>query len=166
MEQKYKKNSYEEAFYGFQERGLYLDTPREDFNHLEKSDCHCLKHPNNKMKYAWKYVKVGRFSCKECKKEKPYVALTPEQKIKEISTYGFEYVDGDLSCINNALTLKCKGNHHFKRTLNNLRRGTTYCPFCNDIIPYSYWNIETCQQWLDDNKNGYLILEIKKKTLK
>ena len=70
MEQKYKKNSYEEAFYGFQERGLYLDTPREDFNHLEKSDCHCLKHPNNKMKYAWKYVKVGRFSCKECKKRK------------------------------------------------------------------------------------------------
>ena len=97
MKQEYKKNSYEEAFYGFQERGLYLDTSREDFNHLEKSDCHCLKHPNNKMKYAWKYVKVGRFSCKECKKEKPYVALTPEQKIKEISTYGFEYVDGDLS---------------------------------------------------------------------
>ena len=166
MEQKYKKNSYEEAFYGFQERGLYLDTLREDFNHLEKSDCHCLKHPNNKMKYAWKYVKVGRFSCKECKKEKPYVALTPEQKIKEISTYGFEYIDGDLSCINNALTLKCKENHHFKRTLNNLRRGTTYCPFCNDIIPYSYWNIETCQQWLDDNKNGYLILEIKKENAK
>lgn len=166
MEQKYKKNSYKEAFYGFQERGLYLDTPREEFNHLEKSDCHCLKHPNNKMKYAWKYVKVGRFSCKECKKEKPYVALTPEQKIKEISTYGFEYVDGDLSCINNALTLKCKENHHFKRTLNNLRRGTTYCPFCNDIIPYSYWNMETCQQWLDENKEGYVILEIKKDNAK
>lgn len=38
MKQEYKKNSYEEAFYGFQERGLYLDTSREDFNHLEKSD--------------------------------------------------------------------------------------------------------------------------------
>lgn len=29
MEQQYKKNSYEEAFYGFQERGLYLDTPKK-----------------------------------------------------------------------------------------------------------------------------------------
>lgn len=162
MEQKYKKNSYEEAFYGFQERGLYLDTPKEEFNHLEKSDCHCLKHPNNKMKYAWKYVKVGRFSCKECKKEKPYIALTPDQKIAEISTYGFEYVDGDLSCINNALTLRCKENHLFKRTLNNLRKGTAYCPFCNDIIPYSYWNIEACQQWLNENKKEYIVLEIKK----
>ena len=36
MEQKYKKNSYEEAFYGFQERGLYLDTPREDFEMAAK----------------------------------------------------------------------------------------------------------------------------------
>lgn len=47
MEQEYKKNSYEEAFYGFQERGLYLDTPREEFNHPEKSDC---KKENAKVK--------------------------------------------------------------------------------------------------------------------
>ena len=161
MKEKYKKNSYEEAFYGFQERGLYLDTPKEEFVHNQKSDCHCLKHPDNKMKYAWKYVKLGRFSCKECKKEKPYIALTPEQKIKEISDYGFEYVDGDLSCINNALTLKCKEGHDFKRTLNNLRRGTTYCPFCNNIIPISYWNMDTCQKWLDEEKEGYKILDIR-----
>lgn len=163
METKYEKNSYEEAFYGFQERGLYLDEPKETFVHNQKSDCHCLKHPNNKMKYAWKYVKIGRFSCKECKKETPYKALTPEQKIEEILTYGFEYIDGDLSCINNSLTLKCKENHNFKRTLNNLRRGITYCPFCNDIIPLSYWNIDTCQKWLNENKNGYTILDCKSK---
>lgn len=160
MGKKYEKNSYEEAFYGFQERGLYLDTPKEEFNHIEKSDCHCLKHPNNKMKYAWKYVKVGRFSCKECKKEKPYIALTPEEKIKEILTFGYKYIDGDLSCINNALVLECKYGHQFKRTLNNLRRGTTYCPFCKNIIPISYWNLETCQKWLDEEKNGYTILDI------
>lgn len=114
MEKQYKKNSYEEAFYGFQERGLYLDTPKKEFNHNEKSDCHCLKHPGNKMKYAWKYVKLGRFSCKECRKEKQYIALTQEQKIKEISTYGFKYIDGDLSSINNALILECNKGHHLR----------------------------------------------------
>ena len=163
MEEKFTKNSYEEAFWGYQEHGLYLDTPKEQFNHLEKSDCHCLKHPYNKMKYAWKYVKIGRFSCKECKKEKPYVALTPEQKIEEISTYGFEYIDGDLSCVNNKLTLKCKNGHNFTRTLNNLRRGATYCSFCNDIIPISYWNLKTCQNWLDVEKEGYTIIDIENK---
>ena len=38
MIEKYEKNSYEEAFYGFQERGLYLDTPKEEFVHNQKSD--------------------------------------------------------------------------------------------------------------------------------
>lgn len=161
MEQQYKKNSYEEAFYGFQERGLYLDTPKKEFNHNEKSDCHCLKHPGNKMKYAWKYVKLGRFSCKECRKEKQYIALTPEQKIKEISTYGFKYIDGDLSSINNALILECNKGHHFNRTLNNLRRGSIYCPFCEGIVPLSYWNMDTCQKWLDKEKPGYNLLDIK-----
>ena len=161
MEQKFEKNSYEEAFYGFQERGLYLDTPKEEFKHTEKSDCHCLKHPTNKMKYSWKNVKSGRFSCKECKKEKPYIALMPEQKIEEISTYGFKYIDGDLSCINNALVLECSEGHRFNRTLNNMRRGTTYCPFCKGIIPLSYWNMESCQKWLDEEKHGYTILDMK-----
>ena len=159
--QTFKKNSYEEAFYGFQEKGLYLDTPKDQFNHLEKSDCHCLKHPNNKMKYAWKYVKLGRFSCKECRKENGYIALTPEEKIKEISTFGYVYIDGDLACVNNALTLECKSGHHFIRTLNNLRRGATSCPFCNGITPISYWNMDTCQKWLNENKSGYTILDLK-----
>lgn len=106
MEQKYQKNSYEEAFYGFQERGLYLDTPKEEFVHNQKSDCHCLKHPDNKMKYAWNYVKIGRFCCKECKKEKTYIARTPEEKIKAISDLGFKYLSGDLSSITNPLDRK------------------------------------------------------------
>ena len=84
MEQKYEKNSYKEAFYGFQERGLYLDEPKKTFVHNQKSDCHCLKHPDNKMKYAWCYVKMGRFSCKECKKETPYIARTDEEKIQDL----------------------------------------------------------------------------------
>ena len=130
MEQKYKKNSYEEAFYGFQERGLYLDTPKEEFVHNQKSDCHCLKHPDNKMKYAWCYVKMGRFSCKECKKETPYIARTDEEKIQAIENLGFTYVDGKLSSITNPLTIKCKHGHSFKRSLNALERGNTDCPFC------------------------------------
>ena len=162
MEQKYKKNSYEEAFYGFQERGLYLDEPKETFVHNQKSDCHCLKHPDNKMKYAWCYVKMGRFSCKECKKETPYITRTDEEKIQAIENLVFTYVDGKLSSITNPLTIKCKHGHSFKRSLNALERGNTDCPFCIGKIPTSYWNLETCREWLKTEMPDYTILDAKK----
>lgn len=163
MNENFKINSYEEAFYGFQERGLYLDTPKEEFSFKEKSDCHCLKHPDNKMKYAWRYVKLGRFSCKECKKEKPYKTRTIDEKIKSITNLGYKYIDGDLSCVTNSIIIECKEGHQFKRPLKNLEKGNTQCPFCNGKIASGHWNINICQEWLDKEMPGYKILNFKQK---
>lgn len=156
------KNTYDEAFQGFIDRGLYLDTSKEEFDYKQKSDCHCLKHPDNKMKYAWEYVRVGRFSCKECKKENPYIHNTIEEKKKFLKDNNLEYVSGELERIDNKITVKCKNGHIFIRPFNNIRRGNTTCPFCIGKIPGNYWNMDTCQKYLDKEMPGYKILEIKK----
>lgn len=156
------KNTYEEAFQGFLERGLYLDTPKEEFHFKKKSDCHCLKHPNNKMKYEWAYVRLGRFSCKECKKEHPYIKYTIDDKKKLLTDNDFEYIDGDLNKVENLISVKCKNGHIFSRRFKDFQRGNLICPFCNGRIPNNYWNMDTCREHLTKEMPGYKILDLKR----
>lgn len=155
------ENTYEEAFKGFLERGLYLDEPKETFNYKNKSNCHCINHPDNKMSYSWEYVRIGRFSCKECRKENGREFLTIEDKINNINSWGLKYIDGNLSNVSNTINVQCKFEHIFSRSYNNLKRGNIDCPFCNGTVPMRYWNKDTCQKWINDNNIGYKILDTK-----
>ena len=67
-----KELLYEEVYQGFLGRGLQLDILKEDFvDRYTKMKCHCIKHPQTDLYYSWQYVRLGRFSCKECNKENP-----------------------------------------------------------------------------------------------
>lgn len=86
--------------------------------------------------------------------------LTNEEKIEIIEKAGFNYISGDISNCSNKLKLQCKKNgHNIIRQFQSINHGNTQCPYCNNRVPRNYWNIDTCQQWLDKNLQGYKVLD-------
>ena len=163
-----KFTSYEEAIDVFENRGLYLDTPKRHFDEMnlskEKLECHCIKHPGIPLEYFFTVVKSGRFGCKACRQEasEKRKGMTIEEKIDYIKSRGYTYTSGDLTRILNPLELICPDGHKCVSSINDLMRTKCVCNICKGKLPANYWTLDKCQEWLDNNDifTGYKILDI------
>lgn len=157
------KVSFKDVYEGFLERGLKLDiTENEYIDQYTKIKCHCVKHPNTDLYYAWQYVKIGRFSCVECNKENSKFHKIPsiEERIKYINENShFTYVSGMTKRNTEPIIVKCNKGHDFSTNFNLLKKEEVICPFCANKPPSSYWSIKTCQEWLDNNDIKYKVLD-------
>jgi hypothetical protein len=158
--------TYEEVYNGFIERGLQLDILKDEYiNQYVKLKCHCIKHPNNELFYSWQYVRLNRFSCKECNKENPKYHKYPsiQERIDFINNNTFfTYISGMTEKTEEQIIVKCDHGHQFPTTNYAVVHNATKCPLCNNKVYREYWNIETCQKWLDENDIKYTVLDFKK----
>jgi len=159
---KRKIYTYDEVYKGFLEKGLILD----EIIYIDpktKMKCHCEKHPSEIMYYAWQYVRLGRFSCKQCNKENPnyHRYYSNDERISWINdNTDLTFINGDTSKVLNLITVECNHNHQFETTFDAIKKGNTDCPYCKGTkLPKKYWNKQTAQKWLDNNKVKYNIIE-------
>lgn len=161
------KDTYEDVKNGCESKGFILDSNRKYIESMktakEKINIHCQKHTDNKMFRPWCDVKSGRCRCKQCSELECRHNYTIDEKIKILFDNGFEYLDGNLSIVSNSVHVrKISCGHDFYRPFNNIVRGSIDCPFCKGTVPCDYWNKETCQEWLNENMKGYIILDTKR----
>lgn len=161
------KDTYEIVKEGCFIKGFILDSNREYIESMktakEKIDIHCKIHVENKMSRPWATIKAGRCVCKECKNIKGRHNYTIEEKIQILLDNGFEYIEGNLGKVSESVKLKKNScGHIINRPFNNIIRGNIDCPFCRGVVPDGYWTKETCQKWLNENMQGYIIYDIKR----
>lgn len=149
------------------QKGFVLDSDEKYISSMkkvsDKINVHCKIHADNKLFRPWGDIKAGRCVCKKCKENVKRKYYSIEEKIQILYDNGFEYIEGNLSCVSNSVKLKrLECGHIIDRPFNNITRGNTDCPFCNGTVPTGYWNKETCQQWIDENNISYTILNTKK----
>lgn len=161
------KDNYETVKRICFEKGFILDSSREYIEAMKKAteeiDAHCIIHTDVKIHRPWGTIKIGRCKCKECKKVEGRHNYTIEEKINILRDIGFEYIEGNLGVVSESVKVKrISCGHIIDRPFNNITRGNTDCPFCKGVVPVGYWNKETCQEWLNENMKGYIILDTKR----
>lgn len=156
------ENKYNIAVNDFKNVGFVLDTNKECFSNIMsfdyKLDCYCEKHQYIKRSLNWKTVRAGRVGCSECTKDRGKLDYTKNEKIEILKSHDIEYVSGDIDKIVNNISVKCQCGRIFSRSFSNIIRSKNYkCNFCNNKIDINYWNVKTCQDWIDENKINYTV---------